>query len=148
MKESQGDFQGAVNLYLKARLATKAARLAMEQPQISSNSDSVGRIVASLVQGEFYERVRALSASLTFASNVRQPLFLFCATSLSSSNFPLSSRLEIYTRRSGTTRGPWITTAKAAPSGKVSDGGGGIVAAPPCRPVPPANGSTGCRCVP
>lgn len=58
MKENQRDFQGAVNLYLKAGLPTKAARLAIDQPEISSNSDSVGRIVASLIKGEFYERVR------------------------------------------------------------------------------------------
>lgn len=58
MKESQGDFQGAVNLYLKAGLPAKAARLAISQPEISSNSDTVGRIAAGLLRGEFYERVR------------------------------------------------------------------------------------------
>lgn len=58
VKENQQDFQGAVNLYLKAGLPTKAARLAIDQLEISSNSDSVSRIVASLIKGEFYERVR------------------------------------------------------------------------------------------
>ncbi|CAF93921.1 unnamed protein product, partial [Tetraodon nigroviridis] len=56
VRENQGDFQGAVNLYLKAGLPTKAARLAVEQPEISSNGDSVSRIVGSLIKGEFYER--------------------------------------------------------------------------------------------
>lgn len=63
MKEKQGDFQGAVHLYLKAGLPTRAARVAMEQPEVSSNSDSVGRIVASLVRGEFYEQVSGLTSS-------------------------------------------------------------------------------------
>lgn len=57
VKESQGDFQGAVNLYLKAGLPAKAARLAISQPEISSNSDTVSRIAAGLLRGEFYERV-------------------------------------------------------------------------------------------
>lgn len=56
VKESQGDFQGAVNLYLKAGLPAKAARLAISQPEISSNSDTVSRIAAGLLRGEFYER--------------------------------------------------------------------------------------------
>lgn len=60
MKESQGDFQGAVNLYLKAGLPAKAARLAISRPEIASNSDTVSRIAASLLKGEFYERVSGL----------------------------------------------------------------------------------------
>lgn len=60
MKESQGDFQGAINLYLKAGLPAKAARLAISRPEIASNSDAVSRIAASLIKGEFYERVSRL----------------------------------------------------------------------------------------
>ncbi|XP_074541957.1 intraflagellar transport protein 172 homolog [Halichoeres trimaculatus] len=56
VKESEGDFQGAVNLYLKARLPTKAARLAISRPEIYNNSDTVSRIAASLIKEEFYER--------------------------------------------------------------------------------------------
>ncbi|KAE8286539.1 Intraflagellar transport protein 172-like protein [Larimichthys crocea] len=33
-----------------------AARLALSRPEITSNSDTVGRIAASLIKGEFYER--------------------------------------------------------------------------------------------
>nr|XP_046228660.1 intraflagellar transport protein 172 homolog isoform X2 [Scatophagus argus] len=56
VKESQGDFQGAINLYLQAGLPAKAARLAISRPEITSNSDTVSRIAASLIKGEFYER--------------------------------------------------------------------------------------------
>ncbi|KAM3602576.1 uncharacterized protein V6R79_006682 [Siganus canaliculatus] len=56
VKERQGDFQGAINLYLKAGLPAKAARLAISRPEITSNSDAVGRIAAGLIKGEFYER--------------------------------------------------------------------------------------------
>jgi len=63
VKESEGDFQGAINLYLKAGLPAKAARLAIGHPEITNNSDTVGRIAASLIKGEFYERVRGLYAN-------------------------------------------------------------------------------------
>ncbi|XP_035472779.2 intraflagellar transport protein 172 homolog [Scophthalmus maximus] len=56
VKENQGDFQGAINLYLKAGLPAKAARLAISRPEITNNSDTVGRIAANLIKGEFYER--------------------------------------------------------------------------------------------
>uniref|UniRef100_A0A3Q0QW63 Intraflagellar transport 172 n=1 Tax=Amphilophus citrinellus TaxID=61819 RepID=A0A3Q0QW63_AMPCI len=57
VKESEGDLQGAINLYLKAGLPAKAARLAISQPEITNSSQTVGRIAASLIKGEFYERV-------------------------------------------------------------------------------------------
>lgn len=63
VREKQGDFQGSVNLYLKAGLPTKAARLVMEQPEMSSSSDSISRILDSLTKGEFYERVSELPSS-------------------------------------------------------------------------------------
>ncbi|XP_033977130.1 intraflagellar transport protein 172 homolog [Trematomus bernacchii] len=56
VKESEADFQGAINLYLKAGLPAKAARLAISRPEINSNNDTVSRIAASLIKGEFYER--------------------------------------------------------------------------------------------
>ncbi|KAK2889898.1 intraflagellar transport protein 172 homolog isoform X2 [Channa argus] len=56
VKEKEGDFQGAINLYLKAGLPAKAARLALSQPDVTNNRDAVSRIAASLIKGEFYER--------------------------------------------------------------------------------------------
>lgn len=93
VKENQGDFQGAVNLYLKAGLPTKAARLAIEQPEVSGNSDSVSRIAASLVKGEFYERVSG--AFLFFSppnSSSRRRSAPFSSSLLSSSSL-LNCRL-------------------------------------------------------
>uniref|UniRef100_UPI003AACFFE7 intraflagellar transport protein 172 homolog isoform X1 n=1 Tax=Centroberyx gerrardi TaxID=166262 RepID=UPI003AACFFE7 len=56
VKEGEGDFQGAINLYLKAGLPAKAARLAIGRPEVTNNSDAVSRIAAALIKGEFYER--------------------------------------------------------------------------------------------
>uniref|UniRef100_A0A3Q3IYM6 Intraflagellar transport protein 172 homolog n=1 Tax=Monopterus albus TaxID=43700 RepID=A0A3Q3IYM6_MONAL len=56
VREREGDFQGAINLYLKAGLPAKAARLAISQLEITNNSDTVSRIATSLMKGEFYER--------------------------------------------------------------------------------------------
>uniref|UniRef100_A0A1A8U1D0 Intraflagellar transport protein 172 homolog n=1 Tax=Nothobranchius furzeri TaxID=105023 RepID=A0A1A8U1D0_NOTFU len=56
VKEGQGDYQGAINLYLKAGLPTKAARLAISHPEIASSAETVDRIAASLIERQFYER--------------------------------------------------------------------------------------------
>lgn len=57
VKERQGDFQGAINLYLRAGLPAKAARLTISRPEICNSTETVSRIAASLIKGEFYERV-------------------------------------------------------------------------------------------
>ncbi|KAM9354646.1 intraflagellar transport protein 172 homolog isoform 1-T1 [Pholidichthys leucotaenia] len=56
VKEREGDFQGAINLYLKAGLPAKAARLTISRPELTNSSETVSRIAASLIKGEFYER--------------------------------------------------------------------------------------------
>lgn len=56
VKENEGDFTGAVNLYLKAGLPAKAAWLAMSKDELLSSQDIVSRITAALIKGEFYER--------------------------------------------------------------------------------------------
>uniref|UniRef100_A0A8C9QX79 Intraflagellar transport protein 172 homolog n=1 Tax=Scleropages formosus TaxID=113540 RepID=A0A8C9QX79_SCLFO len=55
VKESAGDLQGAINLYLRAGLPAKAARLAMSHDELISNADLVNRIASTLLKGEFYE---------------------------------------------------------------------------------------------
>ncbi|MBN3302921.1 IF172 protein, partial [Amia calva] len=56
VKEGEGDFQGAINLYLKAGLPAKAARLVMSREELIANSETVNRIASALIKGEFYER--------------------------------------------------------------------------------------------
>ncbi|KAM9840528.1 intraflagellar transport protein 172 homolog [Aulostomus maculatus] len=75
VKESEGDFQGAINLYLKAGLPAKAARLAISQADITNNSDTVSRIAASLIKGEFYERAGDLYEKIR---NNQRALDCFC----------------------------------------------------------------------
>ncbi|XP_016326231.1 intraflagellar transport protein 172 homolog [Sinocyclocheilus anshuiensis] len=56
VKENEGDFTGAVNLYLKAGLPAKAAWLALSRDELLSSHDIISRITAALIKGEFYER--------------------------------------------------------------------------------------------
>ncbi|TRY86956.1 hypothetical protein DNTS_000647 [Danionella cerebrum] len=56
VKETEGDFNGAVNLYLKAGLPAKAAWLAMSRDELLSNNDIISRVTAALMKGEFFER--------------------------------------------------------------------------------------------
>ncbi|XP_043931402.1 intraflagellar transport protein 172 homolog isoform X2 [Protopterus annectens] len=56
VKESEGDYIGAVNMYLMAGLPAKAARLAMSREDLMNNSDVILRVAAALIKGEFYER--------------------------------------------------------------------------------------------
>ncbi|MEQ2157738.1 hypothetical protein GOODEAATRI_004899 [Goodea atripinnis] len=63
VKESEGDFQAAINLYLKAGLPAKAARLAISRPEISSSTETVSRIAASLIKGEFCS-LKAIEAAI------------------------------------------------------------------------------------
>ncbi|KAL6096181.1 ift172 [Pungitius sinensis] len=75
VRESEGDFQGAINLYLKAGLPAKAARLAISHAEITNNSDTVGRIAASLIKGEFYERAGDLYETIR---NNQRALECYC----------------------------------------------------------------------
>ncbi|XP_078397553.1 intraflagellar transport protein 172 homolog isoform X1 [Cetorhinus maximus] len=56
VKENDGEYAGAVNLYLKAGLPAKAARLALSRNELMTNSDIINRIAAALIKGDFYER--------------------------------------------------------------------------------------------
>ncbi|KAJ8355794.1 hypothetical protein SKAU_G00185880 [Synaphobranchus kaupii] len=56
VKEGEGDHHGAINLYLKAGLPAKAARLVIGRDELVSNADVVNRIASALIKGEFFER--------------------------------------------------------------------------------------------
>ena len=58
LKEIEGDYHAAINLYMKAGMPARAARLATSQEELISNRDLIQRIAAALIKGEFYERVR------------------------------------------------------------------------------------------
>lgn len=57
VREQEGDFISAVNMYLHAGLPAKAARLCMSREQLLADSDLIGRVTAALIKGDFYERV-------------------------------------------------------------------------------------------
>ncbi|KAI8482238.1 hypothetical protein Bbelb_400200 [Branchiostoma belcheri] len=56
VKENEGDYIAAINLYMKAGLPAKAARLVTSHEELLSNTDLVSRIASALIKGEFYER--------------------------------------------------------------------------------------------
>ncbi|KAK6295257.1 hypothetical protein J4Q44_G00344830 [Coregonus suidteri] len=66
-KEGEEDFKGAINLYLKACLPAKAARLAMSREELVSNIDIINRIAAALTKGEFYERGNSFRKAVELA---------------------------------------------------------------------------------
>ncbi|XP_023687337.1 intraflagellar transport protein 172 homolog [Paramormyrops kingsleyae] len=56
VKEAEGDLLGAINLYLRAGLPAKAARLTMSHDELISSGELVSRIASALLKGEFYEQ--------------------------------------------------------------------------------------------
>uniref|UniRef100_A0A3B3CG72 Intraflagellar transport 172 n=1 Tax=Oryzias melastigma TaxID=30732 RepID=A0A3B3CG72_ORYME len=84
VKERQGDFHGAIQHYLKAGLPTKAAHVAISHSEIINSSETVEAIAASLIKGEFYERV-----SWSEKSQTRTLMFLLpAAVELARGAFP------------------------------------------------------------
>ncbi len=57
VKEREGDLQGAVNLYLKANLPSKAAKLVANNYELVGNQDLVNKIAAALIKSDLYENV-------------------------------------------------------------------------------------------
>ncbi|XP_078506239.1 intraflagellar transport protein 172 homolog [Lissotriton helveticus] len=75
VREQEGDYVTAVNLYLKAGLPAKAARLAISRDELMVDTEVVERITASLIKGEFYERAGDLFEKIR---NSRRALECFC----------------------------------------------------------------------
>lgn len=57
LKENERDFHAAINLYMKAAMPARAARLVTTNEELMNNKDLVARIAAALIKGEFYEKV-------------------------------------------------------------------------------------------
>ncbi|CAH2245239.1 intraflagellar transport 172 homolog [Pelobates cultripes] len=75
VRELEGDYIMAVNLYLRAGLPAKAAKLCMSQEQLLSDSDLITRVTAALIKGDFYERAGNL---LEKANHSRRALECYC----------------------------------------------------------------------
>ncbi|XP_067032279.1 intraflagellar transport protein 172 homolog isoform X2 [Acropora muricata] len=60
VKEREGNYSEAVNLYLKAGLPAKAARLAMSQEELINSAELLEKIAASLLKGGLYEQAGEL----------------------------------------------------------------------------------------
>lgn len=60
MKEREGNYSGAVNLYRKAGLPAKAARLAMSQEELINSAELLEKIAALLLKGGLYEQAGEL----------------------------------------------------------------------------------------
>ncbi|KAK3595246.1 hypothetical protein CHS0354_010853 [Potamilus streckersoni] len=56
VKEKEGDYLAAINLYMKAGLPARAARLATSREDLMSNTELISRIASALIKGDLYER--------------------------------------------------------------------------------------------
>ncbi|KAK0069568.1 intraflagellar transport protein 172 isoform X1 [Biomphalaria pfeifferi] len=56
LKEREGDYMAAINLYMKSGLPARAARLAASREELMSNSDLIARIAGALIKAELYDR--------------------------------------------------------------------------------------------
>ena len=57
LKERDGDYMAAINLYMKAGMPARAARVVTNYEELMNNSDLVNRIANALIKGNMYERV-------------------------------------------------------------------------------------------
>ncbi|XP_071746269.1 intraflagellar transport protein 172 homolog [Lepeophtheirus salmonis] len=60
IKESEDKYMDALNLYLRAGLATRASRLVQSHNNLIEDSDTVDRVTSALLRGEFYEQAGEL----------------------------------------------------------------------------------------
>ncbi|OWF38575.1 intraflagellar transport protein 172 homolog [Mizuhopecten yessoensis] len=56
VKEQEEDYMAAINMYMKAGLPARAARLATSRDELMSNADLISRIASELIKGELFER--------------------------------------------------------------------------------------------
>ena len=56
LKEREGDYMAAINLFMKAGMPARAARTVTTHEDLMNNGDLVQRIANALLKGEMYER--------------------------------------------------------------------------------------------
>ena len=57
VKEKERDLMGAINLYLRANIPIRAARLVTNNRELIHNQELVNKIAATLIKSELYENV-------------------------------------------------------------------------------------------
>ncbi|XP_071116630.1 intraflagellar transport protein 172 homolog isoform X1 [Haliotis cracherodii] len=72
VKEREGDYMAAINLYMKAGLPAKAARLATSRDELMSNSDLISRIASALIKADLYERAGDLYEKIKDATRAME----------------------------------------------------------------------------
>ena len=60
IKEDEGAYMEALNLYLKAGMPSRASRLIQSHDHLLTNTDIVSRVSAALLKGEFFEQAGEL----------------------------------------------------------------------------------------
>ena len=60
MKEQEGEYGEAINLYMRAGLPSKACTILLQHPSLTHQSDLVERIAAALIKGGLYEKAGEL----------------------------------------------------------------------------------------
>jgi intraflagellar transport protein 172 len=60
VKESEGDHVGAINLYLRSNMATKASKVLTNNRELIHNQDLVSKIAKSLIDAELFENAGEL----------------------------------------------------------------------------------------
>ena len=60
MKEQEGEYGEAINLYMRAGLPSKACSILLQHPSLSHQSELVERIAAALIKGGLYEKAGEL----------------------------------------------------------------------------------------
>ncbi|XP_062507829.1 intraflagellar transport protein 172 homolog isoform X2 [Corticium candelabrum] len=92
LREKQADPMGAINLYMKAGLPARAARVALENSDMMGVNDVMERIAAALMKGGLYEKAGEMFEKLRMHQKAleayRKGRIFRRARDLSRTNFP------------------------------------------------------------
>ena len=121
LKERDGDYMAAINLYMKAGMPARAARVVTSYEELMNNSDLVNRIASALIKGNMYERVCVKIEG--GAGGVRDREFVARNWEISQMpstvSFAAFARLVTSMRKSASTKMQCSATGKERPTGGV-----------------------------